>query len=448
MHGGKVVPAADFGCDHLRDLEAEVKYSIREDIVDVNGVEYDRVVELDYKVFNRVRRSGKAYIDFIRNNLIKQRITVFDDNGDSEVIEFAGEKERVLKDGAKNKHPVIGELTQAKNETKKLVIVNAVETAEISRYSDSSTEHSHQWLDENGWEERTSYVMTKDDTIYPVTLHITKAKNGRNILYDIYPIKMVEGAGTSATTTTTDKVTQTDPNVNKFSDRDTDSVSNRSLLLNALPNAETDLERKKIGEYQDLVAQINAEEQKLKELNQQIREELNQKKVKELRIKEKQTLNRMEILDKKILRKEAELKTVLERERKMAYLRGDQKRKNSYEEHRINQEVEQLRIAREYRAIREELHGYQDDTKVMEKEFIRIVKAFEKQNEQNRTKSGNLVNTEYKKQKNMKKMFTLMAVLAMVFCMAACGNTAAMIMRPAANPVSLRKGSPKPFLIF
>lgn len=153
--------------------------------MDVNGSQYDRVVELNYKVFNRIRRSGKAYIDFIRNNLIKQKITVFDDNSDSEVIEFAGEKERVLKDGAKNKHPVIGELTQAKNEIKKLVIVNAVETTEISKISGNSKENSHQCLDENGWVERTSYVMTKNGTIYPVILHIARTRDGRNILYDV-----------------------------------------------------------------------------------------------------------------------------------------------------------------------------------------------------------------------------------------------------------------------
>ena len=211
-------------------------YSDREDIVDVNGVEYDHVVELDYKVFNRVKRSGKAYIDFIRNNLIKQKITVYDNNGDPEVIEFAGEKERVLKDGAKNKHPVIGELTQAKNETKKLVILNAVETAEISRFVGVNNEHKHQWLDENGWEERTSHVMTKDGIIYPVTLHIARARDGRNILYDVN-VKLNEGIAADKIATSmrakqqakqavrttkpsADKVSQQNPEVKMFSDRD------------------------------------------------------------------------------------------------------------------------------------------------------------------------------------------------------------------------------------
>jgi UDP-N-acetylglucosamine:LPS N-acetylglucosamine transferase len=41
----------------------------------------------------------------------------------------------------------------------------------------------------------TSHVMTKDGTIYPVTLHIAKAKDGRNILYDVN-VKINEGVAT------------------------------------------------------------------------------------------------------------------------------------------------------------------------------------------------------------------------------------------------------------
>ena len=163
------------------------------------------------------------------------------DNGSLEVIEFAGEKERVQKNGAKNKHPVIGELTQARNEIKKVVIVNAVETAEISRFAENRDEHSHQWLDENGWENRTSYVMTSDSTIYPVILHIARTRDGRNILYDVN-VKINEGvaadknatsqraekqAGQAVRTTkpSIDKVAHTEPDVKeKFSLRDDDYI--------------------------------------------------------------------------------------------------------------------------------------------------------------------------------------------------------------------------------
>lgn len=260
-----------------------VHYSIREDVVDVNGVEYGQVVELEYIVFNRVKRSGKAFVDFIRNNLIKQKITVFDNNGDSEVIEFAGEKERVRKDGAKNSHPVIGELTRAKNEIKKLVIVNAVDTTEISQVAKTSSEHSHQWLDENGWEERTSHVMTKDDTIYPVTLHIAKAKDGRNILYDVN-VKINEGVATDKIATSLQAkkqagqavritmpseitLTQSQQGVKKYSTRDTESVSSRSLLANALDSvAQDETEKRRLAEYREAIGKLEGYEKELAEL--------------------------------------------------------------------------------------------------------------------------------------------------------------------------------------
>lgn len=344
-----------------RDLEAEIKYSIREDIVDVNGVEYERVVELDYKVFNRVRRSGKAYIDFIRNNLIKQKITVFNENGDSEVIEFAGEKERVKKDGSARDRAVIGELTQARNETKKLVIVNAVETAEISRLAGVSDEHSHQWLDENGWEERTSYVMTTDGVIYPVTLHIAKARDGRNILYDVN-VKINEGVAAEKIATSPrakkpteqafrttkpseNKVPQQEHEVKKFSnrdirysERDVDSVSNRALLANALESTvKNDIERKRLEEYKGQIERINAEEQKLRSLNAQIRElsfakgPRDTKAIRDLQIEAKQTANRINTYDRQLLRLEAfqPLQNVLEREKKTAYQKAEQKDKEA-----------------------------------------------------------------------------------------------------------------------
>ena len=339
--------------------DPDIRYSVREDIVDVNGVEYDRVVELDYRVFNKVKRSGKAYIDFIRNNLIKQKITVFDDNGDPEVIEFAGAKERVLKDGAKNKHPVIGELTQAKNETKKLVIVNAVETAEISRFAGENNEHKHQWLDENGWEERTSHVMTKDGTIYPVTLHIARARDGRNILYDVN-VKINEGIAADKIATSLrakkqakqavrttkpsgNTVSQQKPEVKKFSDRDSESVSNRSLLANAFEGvAQNDIEKQRLQEYKGKISLIESEERKLSELNEQIKElsfakgPKDTKAIRDLQFEAKQAANRISTYDKQLLRLEASkpLQDLLTREKNMAYKRAEKKGKEALEAYR------------------------------------------------------------------------------------------------------------------
>jgi hypothetical protein len=107
--------------------------------------------------------------------------------------------------------------------------------------------------------------MTKDGTIYPITLHIAKARDGRNILYDVN-VKINEGIAADKIATSLraekqarqavrttkpsgNKVTQQDPEEKKFSDRDTESVSNRSLLANALEGvAQNDIERKRLAD--------------------------------------------------------------------------------------------------------------------------------------------------------------------------------------------------------
>lgn len=180
--------------DRINSENSGILYSDRTDIVDVNGNEYDHVIELDYKIFNKVKRSGKAYIDFIRNNLINQKITVYNSNGESEIIEFAKENERVRKYGSTNFRRVLGELEQARNELKKLVILNSKETVEISLLASHKNDNTHQWLDKNGWDTRRSYVLTNDGTLYPVELLIAKARDGRNILYDAN-VKIKEGIG-------------------------------------------------------------------------------------------------------------------------------------------------------------------------------------------------------------------------------------------------------------
>ncbi len=52
----------------------------------------------------------------------------------------------------------------------------------------------------------------KNKTVWEATLHIANSADGRKILYDIDPIKKVEGARKSAPTTTTN-VPQNDPDV-------------------------------------------------------------------------------------------------------------------------------------------------------------------------------------------------------------------------------------------
>ena len=129
----------------------------------------------------------------------------------------------------------------------------------------------------------------------------------------------------------------------RYSDRDTESVSNRSLLANAFEGvAQNDIERQKIQEYKGKISLIESEERKLSELNQQIKDlsfakgPKDTKAIRDLQYEAKQTANRISTFDKQLLRLEASkpLQDVLQREKKMAYQRAEKKGKDALEAYR------------------------------------------------------------------------------------------------------------------
>ena len=147
----------------------------------------------------------------------------------------------------------------------------------------------------------------------------------------------------------------------QFSDRNTESVSNRSLLANALESvAKNDMERKKIQEYKEKIGLINAEERKLSELNKQINElsfakgPKDTKKVRDLQSEARQTANRINIYDSQLLRLEASkpLQDVLTREKKMAYDRGVQRGRDALDAYRTRAEKQQQEIIERYQESR------------------------------------------------------------------------------------------------
>ena len=126
-------------------------------------------------------------------------------------------------------------------------------------------------------------------------------------------------------------------------DRPEESVSNRSLLANALEStAKNDIERKKIQEYKEKIDLLNSEEQKLQELNAQVKELSFAKgprdtaKIRALRDEAVKTANRINTYDRILLRLEASqpLQNVLEREKKAAYRKAEQKGKEALEAYR------------------------------------------------------------------------------------------------------------------
>ena len=97
-----------------------------------------------------------------------------------------------------------------------------------------------------------------------------------------------------------------------YSDRDTESLPNRSLLANAFESvAQNDIEKQKIQEYKGKIDRIQAEEQKLAELNGKIKElsfakgTKDTKAITDLQIEKKQTENRILWVYKKNHQKQA-----------------------------------------------------------------------------------------------------------------------------------------------
>lgn len=124
----------------------------------------------------------------------------------------------------------------------------------------------------------------------------------------------------------------------KYSDRDPDSVSNRSLLANALESAaQNDIEKNKLAQYKEKIELINSEEKKLHELREQIKEISFAKgrrdidKLKSLQFEARQAANRINTYDRQLLTLEASkpLKDVLEREKQLAYKKAEKKGKEA-----------------------------------------------------------------------------------------------------------------------
>lgn len=145
-----------------------------------------------------------------------------------------------------------------------------------------------------------------------------------------------------------------------YQDRAEDSVSNRSLLANAFEGIAKPEELQKIQEYKDKVALINAEEKKLRELNEQIKElsfakgPRDKKRISALRFDAVQAANRINTYDKQLLRLEASepLQKVLNREKKLAYKKAEQRGKEALAEYKAKVEERQKETAEKWKESR------------------------------------------------------------------------------------------------
>lgn len=186
------LPALEEEGGTARNAGAEERYSI----ADIQGEaeDYGLGVVLDTNIFDGVkpRNWGTVLGGFVYKNLAGAELTVFDEAGNPETVYLAKENERVRKDGGKNSHKVLEKLARYRGDNvAALATVHLSELLETSRYENTTDEHSHQWMDENGWEYRKAYMEDLDGNIYEATLNIANGRD-RRILYAINNIRKID----------------------------------------------------------------------------------------------------------------------------------------------------------------------------------------------------------------------------------------------------------------
>ena len=201
-------------------------------------------------------------------------------------------------------------------------------------------------------------INTEQETkehAYTVTITVRKSPEKNKFwIHEIRTTKKEQGLSSSGdihprqeynkTLTLQNIISQDTDFVNhKFSDRQTDSFSNRSLLAGALETAvQNDIERTKLEQYKQKIDLINSEEQKLRDLRAQIKKLSFEKgprdteALKNLQFEANQTANRINVYDRQLLDLESTkaLKGVLEREKKLAYQKAEQRGKEALEAQR------------------------------------------------------------------------------------------------------------------
>ena len=136
-----------------------------------------------------------------------------------------------------------------------------------------------------------------------------------------------------------------------------EDTSPRALLVNAFEGvAQNEIERNKIQEYKSKIELINAEERKLSELREQIKElsfakgPKETQKIRDLQFEAMQASNRINTYDKQLLRLEASkpLQAVVDREKEMARKRAEQKGKEALEAYREKAANTQRELLKRY----------------------------------------------------------------------------------------------------
>ena len=204
---------------------ADIRYSVR-DIVGESGTNYGKGVYLDSTLLTNLTEDErvemvKEYLKEIGGSVF----TAYDDKGNPVDVHIV-KSNRKFKNAKGKKVLVNQHLTNyVLNPIKQEAIALIDELILTARQGGTEpASHPHDWLDNNGkndWDVWRTYIQDKEKTVWEAKLNIANSVNGEKILYEVYPIKKVEGVEKIDTASTEHSISQSPDSVNtKFSDRD------------------------------------------------------------------------------------------------------------------------------------------------------------------------------------------------------------------------------------
>ena len=219
---------------------------------------YGAGVLLDTNLFDGVnpRDWGSVLGSYVYKNMAGRELTMYDEAGNPETVELARETDRVRKDGAKNSHKVLDKLAGYRGDSVRAkAVVQLAEVLATSRYENTTDEHSHQWMDEGGWEIRKAYLQDTAGNIYEATLNIANGRD-RRIMYEINRVHQIDKKRTSASIPEADNSQQ--PGGAQSGD------SAERIAENGLPVKEQFSITEPVEQTQTLLALHNMDEEKLR----------------------------------------------------------------------------------------------------------------------------------------------------------------------------------------
>ncbi len=214
-----------------------VAFSVKE-IKGDSGTSYGIGVFLDSNLLTGLTEAERKQMvkEYVVSELNGESFIAYDKQGTPIDIRIA-QKDEYFKNEKGNRRQVIKEIYSKYNgnKVKQEAVVLADELISTAEFNGKTpAKHKHDWLDDNGkndWDIWEVYIQEKNKAVWKATLNVANTQNGEKILYDIGPIKMVEQAGKSATSTTNYSISDVGENVNK-------NISTNDDMLMAVSDGE------------------------------------------------------------------------------------------------------------------------------------------------------------------------------------------------------------------